>query len=179
MARRKSAGTIRGTLLGMAILALAVPRTAGAQQPCAGPEYRQFDFWIGEWEVRDTSGAVLGHNTIESILGGCVLHESWRSAKSPAGAGHSHNIYNATAGRWHQAWVDASRSLLLIDGGLDEEGRMVMSGETTGPSGARVLNRITWAPRPPDVVRQLWETSRDGGRTWTVVFDGYYHRAKD
>jgi len=25
-------------------------------------------------------------------------------------------------------------------------------------------------------VRQLWESSSDGGRTWTVLFDGHYVR---
>ncbi len=178
MARHGSVGTIHGTLALAVVFALALPGGAGAQQRCAGPEYRQFDFWIGEWEVSDTSGTVLGHNTIEPILGGCVLRESWRSARNPAGAGHSHNIYDATSGRWHQTWVDAAGGLLLIDGGLDAAGRMVMTGETADSTGGRVLNRITWAPRPPDGLRQLWEASRDGGTTWTVVFDGYYQRAK-
>lgn len=37
-----------------------------------------------------------------------------------------------------------------------------------------VLNRITWNPTAPGRVRQLWETSTDGGATWTVAFDGRY-----
>jgi hypothetical protein len=36
--------------------------------------------------------------------------------------------------------------------------------------------RVTWSPRPDSRVRQLWESSTDGGKTWSVVFDGLYER---
>jgi hypothetical protein len=48
----------------------AAPGTAGPASPCTAPEYRQFDFWIGDWEVRSAQGRVLGHNRITSILSG-------------------------------------------------------------------------------------------------------------
>jgi len=37
-----------------------------------------------------------------------------------------------------------------------------------------VVNRITWERLPDGRVRQLWETSKDSGATWSVAFDGYY-----
>jgi hypothetical protein len=37
-----------------------------------------------------------------------------------------------------------------------------------------VLNRIIWEQTAPGRVRQLWESSRDGGKTWTVAYDGRY-----
>ena len=30
------------------------------QKPCSQPEYRQFDFWLGEWEAFDTNGQKAG-----------------------------------------------------------------------------------------------------------------------
>jgi hypothetical protein len=39
------------------------------------------------------------------------------------------------------------------------------------------MERISWTPLPRGDVRQLWERSADGGRTWTVIFDGRYSRA--
>jgi hypothetical protein len=39
-----------------------------------------------------------------------------------------------------------------------------------------VTHRITWTPVAAGQVRQLWEASRDGGGTWSVVFDGKYAR---
>src|SRR5262245_30372918 len=46
--------------------------------PCRkGPHAREFDFWLGEWEVRNPKGRVVGHSRIEAILGGCVILEDW------------------------------------------------------------------------------------------------------
>jgi hypothetical protein len=38
------------------------------------------------------------------------------------------------------------------------------------------VQRITWTPLPDGRVRQHWESTTDGGRTWSTVFDGYYTR---
>jgi hypothetical protein len=157
-------------------LLLAVTSGLAAQQPpapCAAPEYRQFDFWAGTWNVFDPSGLHVGTNTIERTLGGCVLHEQWTSARGHRG--FSYNTYDRTSGRWHQTWVDDGGNLLLIDGGLAGKA-MIMRGTTTTAQGATVLNRITWTPVAADSVRQLWETSTDDGKTWSVAFDGMYVR---
>lgn len=143
-------------------------------QRCSAPEYRQFDFWIGEWEVVDTAGSTAGHNRITRDFGGCVLREEWTSAGG--GTGSSFNIYDAATGRWHQTWVDASGTLLLLDGGLRSDGVMVMEGDRPAPNGGTVRNRITWTREGADSVRQLWEVSEDG-TTWRVVFNGLYRRA--
>jgi hypothetical protein len=92
-------------------------------------------------------------------------------------SGKSLNIYRH--GRWHQTWVDNSGTLLMLAGGL--AGRsMVLSA--TGPSAsdpkAIQQQRITWTPASDGSVRQLWESSSDSGRTWVVLFDGRYVRAK-
>ena len=36
------------------------------------------------------------------------------------------------------------------------------------------MQRITWSKNADGTVRQLWESSTDGGTTWTVAFDGTY-----
>lgn len=53
---------------------------------------------------------------------------------------------------------------------------MVLSGVTRNAQGQEALNRITWTPFTADSVQQLWETSSDGGATWTTAFDGRYVR---
>jgi hypothetical protein len=166
---------------GLAAVAPTVPSVLAAQETaptvapkaCAGPEHRQFDFWIGEWEVATPKGAPAGRNRIEPILGGCALRESWTGAKG--GSGNSYNAYDRQSRRWHQTWVDDDGLVLLLDG-VFADGKMVLSGETRDSSGAPVLNRITWQQTAPGAVRQLWETSRDGGRTWSVAFDGRYRK---
>ena len=142
---------------------------------CATPEYRQFDFWQGDWDVRDPSGKIAGRNRIVAILGGCALQENWTGASGHSGA--SLNIYDRDHKRWHQTWVDGTGGLLQLDGGI-VDGAMVMRGETvaTDAPSRSVLQRITWTPQRDGGVRQLWESSSDGGKTWEIVFDGMYSK---
>lgn len=138
---------------------------------------RDFDFWIGEWEVSEPDGTVAGRNRIEPLFDGMVLAEHWEGDSGLRGA--SYNVYAEGRGHWHQTWVDSSGSLLLLDGGL-RDGAMVMEGTTPSRDdpGATVLHRITWSvlDGDPDRLRQHWEASRDDGSTWETVFDGRYRR---
>ena len=153
------------------VLPLILPVMLGAMSPT---EQRQFDFWIGDWEVHDAKGQRLGRNRVVALLGGAVLQEHWQG--SQGGSGTSLNSYLPARKAWRQCWVDAKGGSLDLLGGL-EGASMVLRGTTEGPRG-RVLERITWTPLPDGRVRQLWEQSPDGGATWTVSFDGYYTRAK-
>ena len=155
------------------VAAAQTPDAADQQTPCSAPEYRQFDFWLGDWDVFNPDGDLVGTNSIRRIYGGCALEERWQSAGQHSGA--SFNIYNVQRKQWHQTWVDSGGLLLQLDGSFND-GKMVLSGETMGRNGARVLNRITWESTGPGRVRQLWESSTDGGTTWSVAFDGTYVR---
>lgn len=48
---------------------------------CGSAEHRQFDFWIGNWEVYGANGKLAGTNRVEKILAGCVLQENWQSVQ--------------------------------------------------------------------------------------------------
>jgi tetratricopeptide (TPR) repeat protein len=76
-------------------------QTRRAQAPCKfGPEFRQFDFWIGEWSVVTAKGEMpAGDSRIELSLGDCVIVENWTS-KNNLYAGKSYNVYNVTEKRW-------------------------------------------------------------------------------
>jgi hypothetical protein len=141
-----------------------------ARQPCSAPEYRQFDFWIGEWVVHNPKGQQVGTNRIEPVESGCGLQENW--AASNGLTGRSINAYHPVHGKWVQAWVGGG-STLLLEGGYDGA-KMILSGASLGPSGAKMRDRITWSRVPGGKVRQVWEQSADEGKTWTVAFDGTY-----
>ena len=152
--------------------------------PCIAPQYREFDFWLGEWEVRDAAGQVLGRNRISKRHGGCVVVEEWESARG--GSGSSFNIYDQPTKQWHQFWVDATGTNWLssdkqgnpatLRGGI-RDGTMVMTSHPdTVPSIG--LTRATWRPLPNGGVQQTFESSSDGGKTWTVSFDGFYSKPK-
>ncbi|MGD2068841.1 MAG: hypothetical protein PVI57_09245 [Gemmatimonadota bacterium] len=162
----------------LALLATGLPGAASAQDPtppCQAPEHRQFDFWAGEWDVYRPDGQQAGHNTITVEMNGCVLHESYDGGGGYHG--ESFNAWDAGRGVWHQTWVDNGGLLLRLEGGFSD-GQMVLEGRTVGADGAESMHRITWSriDGDSDRVRQLWETSRDGGETWSVAFDGEYRR---
>jgi hypothetical protein len=173
---------MRHVLLPMALLMTSLVY-AGEPRPappaaCAAAEHRQFDFWLGEWEVSDKAGKVVGHSRIESILNGCVIAEHWSSGGNPVGAGDgkSFNLFNAQTGHWEQFWVDAQGTRLVLSGNLVAD-NMVLSGQQPKPdakTGVAQRERITWTPNADGSVRQLWESSKDDGKSWTVAFDGQY-----
>jgi hypothetical protein len=137
---------------------------------------RDFDFWIGEWDVFGPQGRHVGTNSITRLFDGSALAEHWRGAGGVEG--HSLNAYDASTDRWHQTWVDSTGGLLLLDGGL-VDGAMVLEGTAPATAGAAPeRQRITWTPHP-DGVRQHWESSADDGATWQTAFDGRYRRREE
>lgn len=140
-------------------------------KPCVTAEYRFFDFWIGEWEVTTPQGQPAGASRISKTQGGCVLLEEWTS--SSGGTGTSFNTYNTQKQSWQQFWVDAQGTVLEISGGL-VEGAMVMTSDRDQTP----IQRITWTPNDDGSVRQHWESSSDGGQSWSTAFDGIYRRVK-
>jgi hypothetical protein len=145
---------------------------AASAAPCDAPANRAFDFWLGEWDVRTPDGKLAGTNRIEREYGGCVLHERYTTGSGFSG--ESLNVYDAGRKVWHQTWVDAAGTLLLLEGGL-RDGKMVLEGQTANADAAPTQHRITWSPNADGSVRQLWESTDTTGQ-WTVAFDGKYTR---
>lgn len=169
-------------LILLLLLTMGATVTANDAPPpaCTAAEYRQFDFWLGEWEVFGKAGKPVGRSRIEAVLGGCALAEHWSSGSGPANDGTSLNLYNAQTGHWEQFWVDAQGGRLSLSGGL-AGAAMQLAGVQSKPdpaTGIAQRERITWTPNPDGSVRQLWESSKDEGKTWTVAFDGLYRRAR-
>lgn len=142
--------------------------------PCSSGKFRQFDFWIGDWNVT-SDGQPAGTNSIHPVHNGCALMENWQGAGTGGVSGSSFNIYDQANDRWHQTWVDSSGTLLQLDGEWDQH-HMVLQGTRPAADGNGVTtHRITWTPNDDGTVRQLWEASQDG-QAWTILFDGLYRK---
>jgi len=157
-----------------ACLALAVavlmPTAALCQGPgaCSSPQYRQFDFWVGDWEVFEKDATTSSaHVRVERILDGCVLREHYEDKSGTVG--ESFTIYNAARKLWHQTWVTNRGRLLTIEGG-QKAGSMVLAGSYYTGEGQEVRVRGTWTPTK-DGVRESAVTSTDAGKTWKPWFD--------
>lgn len=144
--------------------------------PCAvRPEAAQFDFWLGEWDVTNAQGQPVGTNTIKRVLGQCVVLEEY--GEYLGGGGKSFNVYDAQKNRWQQTWVDDRGAMLHFTGEF-KDGAMRLTGMGRNTEGKPVVYRMSYTPHADGRVRQLWESSSDEGKTWTVAFDGWYTRKR-
>ena len=165
----------------LAILTLLLPQPAPPQAlpRCEAEAYRQFDFWIGEWDVRPANQPVSPpmSNVITKEDDGCVIRERW---KGPRMTGQSVNIYDRSREKWHQTWVDSTGGLHEYWGTRRSDGAMAFEGEQPPriSGGPRVATKLTFFPLDADNVRQVAETSNDAGKTWTTTVDLIYTRRK-
>ncbi|MBL7723501.1 MAG: hypothetical protein JNK27_05095 [Chitinophagaceae bacterium] len=153
-----------------------------AQKPCSRPEFRQFDFWIGEWEAFGVKGAKAGDSKISVILDSCVILEEWTSANAQQGliySGKSFNSYNAATKQWQQTWTDNTGNTTEFLRGEGSNGKIIYyADKVTGPDGKQFMRRLTFTKLDNNKVRQFGELSNDGGKTWIVEYDLEYRRKK-
>ena len=161
------------------ILAFALSLSASmTHAACDAPEHKQFDFWIGDWDVTmpdglPNAGKVLGHNRIERIAAGCGLAEHWTGASGFEGK--SLNSWDAAHKTWRQFWVGGDGTVLRLEGTLQGKA-MVLQGELPAAKGGVQRQRVTWTPADDGSVTQHWQTSDDDGTTWATSFLGVYRR---
>jgi len=149
-----------------------VAQGAGAVN-CSSAEARQFDFWVGSWNVT-VADKQAGTNDVTLEENGCVVHEHWTSSRGGT-TGQSFNFFDRTVSKWHQFWVDNSGNYLHLTGSY-ADGKLVLTGVAPGPDGKPADQRLTFFKNADGSVRQFWETSADHGATWQVAFDGLYRR---
>jgi hypothetical protein len=183
---RQARGLAHG---GMLLVALALVTPGAAAQTSTpkpppqtppkrclqSPQYRQLDFWVGEWAVTTRQGHHVGESSVHLILDKCVVFENWTGDRGLAGK--SFNIYNRKTGKWEQIWVSSVGNLTKYAGGF-KDGAMRYMADETDEQGKPILLRLTFFPVSADEVRQLGESSADGGKTWKTQYDLYYHRKK-
>jgi ketosteroid isomerase-like protein len=145
-------------------------RSAASAQSasCAAPEYRQFDFWVGDWDAFEIDGPEkVARTRVELILDGCVLREDYQGADGHEG--QSFTIYDASRNVWHQSWTTNRGQLLVIEGKM-EGGEMVLSGVDHPPGDGERHVRGSWKAVTGGV-RETAVISTDGGKTWKPWFD--------
>lgn len=165
----------------LAVIALSSGMTAGAaaQTPsparCSAVEYRQFDFWIGDWDTFETetpSGPSIARAEVTPIVAGCALHE--RYEQTDGLLGDSILSFDPVRRQWQQTWITNRGSNMVLWGGL-RDGALVLEGEVHLHDGGTVLQRITWRTEG-DAVRESAVLSRDGGASWEPAFDVLFRK---
>ena len=159
--------------------------SANAQKgklPCSNPVYRQFDFWIGEWEAFGLDGKKAGDSRISLILDSCIIFEEWTSASLQQGlryAGKSFNTYNAATKQWQQTWVDNVGGTNEYLQGKFENNQIIYSSTSFKISkDTMAIRKMTFTNVSADKLRQHGEISKDNGATWSTEYDLEYRRKK-
>jgi tetratricopeptide (TPR) repeat protein len=138
--------------------------------PCQTSEFRQFDFWIGDWSVENPAGQKVGDNLVTREQDGCVLIEHWKGRGIETGT--SFNYYDIRDKKFHQLYLDNSGNAGAFPpmaGGLVGNKMVMISDEKVSP-----VFRWTWYVISPGKVRQMAEQSNDEQKTWQIVWDSVY-----
>ena len=148
--------------------------------PCLGkPEARQFDFWLGEWDVYTyvQPTTPVGYNHITQMASGCVIQENWNALTAPH-TGTSINYFDMNTGKWHQRWVASTLNITDFYDGEYKDGAMRFKWDVPNPNGGVLPGRLTFTNIENGKVRQHAEVSNDGGKTWQTSYDLLYIRRK-
>ncbi len=152
------------------------------QRPCSSAEARQFDFWLGEWDLSwpaeqaggEQGERQTGSNRITRLFGDCVIEENF-ATDDERFRGHSVSVYDDKAGIWRQTWVDSSGGYLVFTGSYDGE---IMELRTAAEERAdeTVVQRMVFSDITDDSLEWSWQGSRDGGDTWNDLWNISYQR---
>jgi hypothetical protein len=89
------------------------------------------------------------------------------------------NYLDKTTDEWVQIWNASGGSQINIRGGLTADG-MALSGTIHYvANGTTAPFRGLWTPLEDGRVRQYFEQSNDGGKTWVPWFEGFYTRRQE
>lgn len=142
---------------------------------CRSAEYRQFDFWVGDWDVHAPNGPTVGHNRVTLEQDGCLLVEHWTAAAGVQ-TGTSFNYYDVRDKKWHQLYLDNSGNagaFPAMAGNLVDGKMVLLTDERQTP-----VSRWTWYVLEPGKVRQMAEQSSDGQKTWKIVWDSVCEKSE-
>lgn len=139
---------------------------------CCKEEYKQFDFWLGEWEVYNLKGFKVGENLIVSIQDHCLIQENW---KSDSLTGTSYNFFDSKDKTWNQIYIDNLGTVLQLKGTF-QNNKIILRSDKIKSSKANFFyyNQITWEKNNSGNVLQKWDIIDDSGKILQTAFEGIY-----
>lgn len=160
----------------LSLLTTANAQDADAPPPaaCSTDEYRQMDFWVGNWDVSwkgPFDEVQKGKNVVTSEKNGCVIEENFDAAGL---LGNSLSIYHNHSKKWRQAWVDNQGGYFDLVGGPDDEGFQLTLVRLSDKAPHL---RMIWRNIEADSLDWHWQQSTDEGATWEDRWHLHYERA--
>jgi hypothetical protein len=167
------------------VLPAPMHRNALPLRPVAPPacstdsNYQRLAFWIGDWDVVDTTGAHYATQRVRAVIDACAITAEWTGRVGDKGMNLS--SFDGATGEWRQMYASNQ-----VPGPLGVQLRR--SDPSYGGAGVRFIplvdpaaselsrSRVTIMPLSDNRAMQLFEDSKDGGRTWQVVFRAEHRR---
>jgi len=140
--------------------------------PCSKPEYRQLDFWVGDWELEftepDGSVGKATNRITKDEYGSCVISEHFvQPGEGPGGSdyiGGSYSIYDTQTNSWRQMWVDNGGNMFDLRGGPVTGQPHVFELVNVEPRGAqKATMRMIWQDITPDSLTWRWQSQNPDG----------------
>ena len=153
---------------------------AEAEAPKPGPEHAKLGILVGDWtyegKTADTKESFTGTITTRFVLGGFFVEDKWEET---AGAARLSGVqmfgYDAAAKGYFVNGYSSDGSRYA--GGVTIEGDVLTSTwvEALGQGATRLVKGVWTFDPDQSGFTAVWQTSRDGGRTWTPWLE---YRAK-
>ena len=154
-------------------VAAAVAQPAAAAARCAGPEWRQLDFWVGDW-VAEWDGSQKG--TTRDEFGDCVIYERF-TADDGSLKGMSVSTWRPVTRQWRQTWVDDGGGHFNLVGGPVTGQPHIFELVNELPTPQPNTLRMIWQDVRPDSFTWRWQAQKPGATEWTDQWVIRYRRA--
>ncbi len=161
------------------------PSASASPRPCDLPEGKQFDFWVGNWDLTWPAGQGgtpkgemgKGTNSIQKILGECIVQEHFEDSSTHY-KGMSVSVYSPHFHEWRQTWVDTQGNYLPFSGTFHDGVMELRSPMRQKSDGTSVMTRMVFKNIKPDSFDWDYQVSKDGGKTWADNWNIHYTRRK-
>jgi hypothetical protein len=166
-------------------VALTTPLSAAAGE-CSAPEHHQFDFWIGDWTIKQKILKADGSwfegdatTKVSPILSGCGLMEEWKGdvlffwegMKEPAPLqGFSVRAFDPKTKLWVISWMDTRNPRFGEFVGNFKDGRGEFFKKSPTENGKRSIARITFSDITQRSVHWDLAVSSDEDKTWRTLW---------
>lgn len=145
-----------------------------AASPCAADSnYQRLAFWVGDWEVFDSTGTRYASQRVRAVLDACAITAEWTG---PVGdKGMSLSAFDVRAHEWKQTYtsnqIPSASAVSFRRSDPRYEGPGIRFVPLVDPAaGDRARTRVTIMPLDGHRALQQFESSQDGGETWRIVF---------
>ena len=136
--------------------------------PCQDPEFRQLDFWVGEWDLSWTQqDGTLGQGTniiTRAPYGDCVIMENFDGSPTLPFKGMSVSTYSILVKEWRQTWVDDQGGYFSLHGGPQEDGTFILEMDRYDDKVPYL--RMVWEDITEDSLVWRWQGKADADADW-------------